>query len=225
MRRGLTLIEVLVALAIASIVFGVVFLLYRTAASTALRQNDRERSLYAPVPALAALRDDLRAMVPSQIDPSNRFHLATTKLAENRAASRLNFLFWQPDPTNRNSIWNDALHVEWTVWGADTPTASLVRITSRLTGPAGRFDTTNVWMTDVRDFSVQVYDGEKWQTTWPPEGDSSKQPEPVSARITLEHGDGATPRIATDYPLPTGLVITSSTPRAANVGGSTPQRR
>lgn len=225
MRRGLTLIEVLVALAIASIVFGIVFLLYRTAATTALRQNARERSTYAPVPALSALRDDLRAMVPAQLDPSNRLRLATTALAGDQASAKLTFLAWQPDPTNRNSIWHDTLRVEWTVWGADTRTASLVRTTTGLVGPAGRFDTTNIWLTTVRNFGVQLHDGEKWQQNWPPPGDSSKQPEPQTVRIRLDYGDETAATLSTEYPLPTGLVVTSATPRAANVGGSAPKRR
>ena len=224
MRRGLTLIEVLVALDIASIVFATVFLLYRTTASAALRQHDRERSIYAPVPALAALRDDLRAMIPTQVDPSNRLRLITTALPGNVTASRLTFLAWQPDATNRNSIWHDVVRVEWTVWGADAPTASLVRIASAVHGPAGRLESTNVLLRDVRTFGVALYDGETWQAKWPAQ-EGGEPVEPQSVRITLARGDGESATVTTDYPLPTGLVITSSTPRAANVGGSATQRR
>lgn len=218
MRRGLTLIEVVVALAIASVIFSAVFLLYRTTAATALRQHEREAVAFAPAAAFAALRDDVRALIPSRFATNNRLELATTLLPSGDPASRLVFAAWQLDPTNRGSLWNEALRVEWSIHGAGTPTAALARVASGLTGPAGRFDATNVLLERVASFQVLLHDGSNWMAKWPPADGTARLLEPQSVRISLGmRTDGGATNWSTDYWIPTGLVVTSSTLRSSAV--------
>lgn len=218
----MTLLEVLVALAIASVVFGAVFLVYRTAAATAIRQRDNERSTFAPGATFAALQRDIGQLVPDGIDEQCVLKLVAQNDATAERLSELSFCCWQPDAAVREGMWATAETVAWRVEKPGTRDARLARTSAAATGPGRTVVTTNYFLPGIAQFHLQLHDGTAWLDTWPPEQEAGeKAVRPRTLRIALALRDGAgTTNWTTDCIVPIGLVITSRLERLAQPGAA-----
>lgn len=215
MRRGLTLIEVVVALAIASIIFATVFLLYRTTAATALRQQQRDRSTYAPAETFAALQRDISALMPDAIDKDAALHLIKTDVKMGEPSSDISFCAWRADSASQEGLWADAQKIAWRVIGPGTPTAQIMRLSAPLTGPNSGAIVTDLYVRGVARFRLQLHDGKQWRSQWPREGEETAgRPQSLRIDIALNDGSGTT-NWTTDFAIPIGNLITSRIDRTS----------
>lgn len=220
MRRGMTLLEVLVALAIASVVFAAVFLVYRTAAATAIRQRDNEQTVFAPGGTFAALQRDISHLVPDGIDEQCALKLAAQEDTAAGELSELSLCCWQPDAAIREGMWAAAETVAWRVEKPGTRDARLARTSAAATGPGRTVVVTNYFLPGIARFQLQLHDGNAWLDAWPPElAAGQKAVRPRTLRIALALRDGAgTANWTTDCIVPIGLVFTSRLERLAQPG-------
>ena len=217
-RAGLTLIELVVALAIAAVVFATVFLLYRVTAGAALRQNDRAAA-FAPEAAFAELRRDAAGLVPPGLDDACEFTLENEALPDGHRTAKLTFCTWRSLPGERDLFWSSAGHVEWRLEGAGTATAALVRIHAPLVGPQATAPVTNVLMAGVASFRAALLYAGTWNDRWPGGGDSNAVPSALRIEIVPSLPAGRATNWTTDLLIPAGLAFTSGFERVAGPGG------
>ena len=90
----------------------------------------------------------------------------------------------------------------------------LIRTIKALVGPgAEKPETTNRLDHPWPRISVRLYDGETWQTNWPPAAapdDKRDPPRPRAARILLLPETGSEPVYETMLVIPSGLSVTST---------------
>ena len=216
----MTLIEVLVALAIASVVFASVFLIYRTAAATALRQHENEKTTFAPAAAFAALQQDVASLLPDGLDTNISLKLETKTASAAGPLSEISFAAWRAETAAKDGMWADAEKVLWRVENPGAREARLVRISSVLTGPRSSVTETNGFLTGIANFHLQFHDGSDWTDAWPPpQTDDKKKNGPKSLRveIALNEGGGVT-NWSTDFLVPISLFTTSRVERASKNG-------
>ena len=217
MRRGMTLIEVLVALAIASVVFATVFLIYRTTAVTALRQQLRDQTSFAPAAALAALQQDISGLVPDGLESNRALKLATAIAKNGAKSSELSLCAWHTDAAQKETMWAGASKIVWRVENPGERGSRLARVSSELTGPGSASSATNFFLPGIANFRLQLHDGQSWQEGWPLQNSAPEKPTPpqtLRVEISLQGGTGTT-NWSTDFVIPLGLVATSRTERAA----------
>jgi len=213
-RAGLTLIELVVALAIATVVFATVFLLYRVTAGAALRQKDRTAA-FAPAAAFDELRRDAAGLVPGNLDDRCAVKLEFADLDGGRRASRAMFCTWRVAPGERDAFWSTAQAVEWRLEGAGTPAAALCRISAPLTGPKAATPETNVLMTGIGSFRLQFLYRDTWHERWPMNDDTNALPSALRVEIVPATATTRATNWTTDFLIPVGLTFTSSFQRAA----------
>lgn len=222
MRRGMTLFEVLIALAIASVVFAAVFLIYRAATATALHQREGERVVFAPAVALDAIQTDIAGLVPGTLDQACTLKLATdSKSAAPR--SEITLCSWRT--ITRDEPWTTTEKIIWRIEG-DPGRTRLARIAVPLAGPRSATPATNYFLPGIAAFRLLLNDGKVWHDNWPPDSDSRKNAQPRSLRIELAM-DSASRGAAwtTDYAIPLGSFVTSTIPREAAAPAAAPRTR
>jgi len=215
----MTLLEVLVALAIASIVFASVFLIYRTAAASAIRQREHERTAFAPAEALAELQRDISNLMPDGLDENCTLKLTTKDDKEFGLLSEISFCCWQADAASGEGLRADAERVAWRVEQPGTRSACIARVASRAAGPEAATAITNRFLTGIARFHLQLHDGNDWLDAWPPpkqEGEK-KAVRPQTLRVELAMEGGAT-NWTTDFIVPIGMVFTSRVERLSLPG-------
>lgn len=222
MRRGMTLIEVVVALAIASVVFTAVFLIYRAATTTAIHQREGERVSFAPAEVFNMLQADIAGLIPASLDEGCAVKLGSSDKT-GAACSELTFCAWRA--VSRNTPWNAAEKISWRVEG-DAGRTLLVRTAVALAGPGSAVTTTNSFLPGIASFRLQLHDGTEWRAAWPPDGQDAKEARPRSLRVEIaldEQSKNA--GWSTDFAIPTGLTVTSSVPRTAVTPAAPPRVR
>ncbi len=217
----MTLIEVVVALAIASIVFATVFLIYRTTAATAVRQRENGRTAFAPAETFAALQRDIASLIPAGVETNYELKLAAQTAPDSGALSEISFCAWQVDASMKDGTWADAERILWRVENPGTPGARLARVFSALTGPKATTAATNFFLPGIAGFHLQLHDGRQWLDAWPPsKTDPNKIANPNSMRVQIFLRDGATvTNWSTDFIVPAGLVATSRVTRISAQSG------
>ena len=208
----MTLLEVLVALAIASIVFSAVFLIYRTTAATAIRQREHDRTAFAPAETFAALQQDIGGLVPGGLDDDCGLNLKTTAAKDGAKLSEISFCTWRADTAHSDGMWADAEKITWRIENAGRPNdARLTRTSTGLTGPRSAATVTNEFLRGIAEFRLRLHDGTQWRDDWPPEDSAeSTNARPRTLRMELAlHETGGTKNWSTDFIVPIGLTATS----------------
>ena len=206
-RSGVTLIELLLALVIATLVVALVFSIYRTTSHAVRGQRQRAQGAPAAAQALEVLRADLTSSIFPADDDNCIFSVSATNGSSALSFCALQLLEGEADPK-----WSRAISVEYRIEGG----SQLVRVVRALLGP-GSVDgaTTNLLVNDLDTFRVEAYDGADWLDTWP--GDTStKQPQPraIRAEIASARFKGKT-SWQSEFFIPAGLVVTSSMVRGS----------
>jgi len=206
-QSGVTLIELLLALVIATLVVALVFSIYRTTSNAVRGQQQRAQGAPAAAQALEQLRIDLTSSIFPADDDSCIFSVATTNGSSSLSFCSLQVLEGEADPK-----WSQAIKVEYRVEGG----SQLVRIVSALLGP-GSVDgaATNLLLGDLDTFRAEAYDGTDWLDTWPGET-SQKEPQPHALRVEIASArfKGKT-TWQSEFFIPAGLVVTSSMVRGS----------
>lgn len=210
LRDGMTLIELLLAIAIASLVITLVFSVYRTVSTTMQGQDDRRRGADAASDAVQRIAHDLACTFAPKSDAACEFTLE--KGASTPAASQLSFCTAVMPEGETDLRWFELHRVAYRV-GADSENAmALFRENQPLAGP-GAFapPVTNTLAGNVESFRISVYDGSEWKDEW----SSAEGTCPRAARIELiaKYGSG-TKTFQTEVLIPVGNSVTSTIVRA-----------
>jgi len=210
---GLTLIEVLLAIVIASLVIALVFSMYHAATRTVESQQHRRAGADVTTDALDQLARELACAFAQGDDEKCRFLLAHTEMPEGRVAE-LAFATAVPDGREMDLRWCGVARVSYRVVPGDDGARWLAREVQLLAGPgAAQPPQTNLLVRGILSFSVSVFDGSAWGGEWPvPE----KSPCPQAARVELvvAEQDGSRP-FRTETAIPAGVTISSTLERSA----------
>jgi prepilin-type N-terminal cleavage/methylation domain-containing protein len=208
-RRGLTLVELLVALVISLLIAGVVFSTYRMVSVVASGQQARRQGSHAAAAALEQLRLDLfTAFLPAG---DAACALTLQKPADEQGSSALSFCLVQRPAAPADPAFAEIWSIGYSLAGE----RGLIRSSRPAVGPASiQPAATNQLMGKATAFRVQLFDGISWREQWPAEEEQGK---PQRARIELAAGDS---RWEAEFLIPAGLVITSSIQRSAQPAGT-----
>ncbi len=216
-RHGFTLVELLVALVIATLIAVAIVALYGTATRTVTDQAARARGPHAASAALDALADDLaRAVLNASI--SNEFFVLETDPVSRPTDASAQLSFCTLDPAEGGDPdWAGTRRVTYRVEGDEAQATALVRIHQPLTGP-GSIDgaLTNVLVPGATTFRVELFDGREWRSNWV--GKAGDELRPRSARVSV--GSPAWPDQTAELFIPAGHSVTSSLIREG--GATTP---
>ena len=209
-RSGMTLIELILAIAIASLVITIVFSLHYTVLVTMQRQEERRRGADTAADAVQQIARDLACTFAPNSDEACKFILE--KDGNGTFASQLSFCSAVMPEGETDLRWFELHRVAYRV-GVDTKNASvLFRENRPLTGP-GAFasPSTNVLEGNVESFHISVHDGLEWKDEWASTGDA---PCPRAARIemTARYGSGIK-TFQTEILIPAGNSISSTLTR------------
>ena len=184
----MTFIELVLAIAIASLVITIVFSLHYTVLVTMQGQEERRRGADAAADAIQQIARDLACIFAPNSDEARKFILK--KDGKGTSASQLSFCSAVMPEGETDLRWFELHRVAYRV-GVDAKNASvLFRENRPLSGP-GAFasPSTNALEGNVESFHVSVHDGLGWKDEWASTGDA---PCPRAARIemTTRYGSG-----------------------------------
>lgn len=213
-RQGMTLIELLLAIAIAVVLVSVLVSLYRSVVGTVAGQERRSRGPHASAQALQVLRDDLERLLLPVEDPACVF-----SVGREAGPERADLLFCAARLADEDAEidWVQPEQVAYRIEAAGDFTSALVRVVTVLSGPDSLAGArTNVLVPDASRFTVSIYDGAAWQETWPAaEGEGLR---PQVARVEIGWGSGDPARA--DILLPISMTATSSLVRSSAGAGA-----
>jgi type II secretion system protein J len=202
---GLTLIELLLAIAIAGLILGVVYALYHTVTTAVSGRRVRDDELGRAGRALETISRDLAALFPGPAEDCN-IHLNAAEGADSNR-SEMAFCTFRLPEGEADPRWLDVYRVTYRVDAGDV----LVCVQGPLAGPGAETVETNNLVAGVSGFRVSLYDGAEWKAEWG--GDTAEKMAPRAARIELELRRG--PRtFRTETLIPAGVIFTSRLERA-----------
>ena len=209
-RFGMTLIELLLAIAIASLVITLVFSVYRTVSATMQGQDERRRGADAASDAVQRMARDLACTFAPKSDEACKF--TVEKISSAPAASRLSFCTAVMPEGETDLRWFELHRVAYRVGTGSKDAIVLFRENQPLAGPSAFTPpVTNVLASDVESFHVSVYDGAEWKDEWSSGGVAC--PRAARIELTAKYGSG-TKSFQTEILIPAGNPVTSSVARA-----------
>ena len=213
-RSGMTLIELILAIAIASLVITLVFSVYRTVSVTMQGQDERRRGADAASEAVQRIARDLACTFAPKSDEACKFTLE--KGASATTASQLSFCTAVMPEGETDLRWFDLHHVAYRIGNDSKNAVVLFRENQPLSGP-GAFapPVTNVLARDVESFRVSLYNGSEWSDEWP--AGEAACPRAARIELTARYGSG-TKTFQTEVLIPVGNPVTSSVSRASIPG-------
>lgn len=190
--KGMTLIELLIAMAIAVLLAGLVFSVYRTVLNTIRTQTLWRDSLSPAVAALDALnRDFTCSLIPLGL--TNAPFVLDTE-TNGLTAVRLCFATAETASSGDRKDY-DIVHVQYLLRSASGPSGySLVRQCWPLRAPSGDAGSPGeeVVVKDLDRFQIELFDGNQWTNRW---GTESAESIPEAARVRISFSDEAGTRI------------------------------
>ncbi len=185
-RSAFTLLETLLALAIAFVVVTLVYSVFHSVQSTVELQQSLVAGPERAVSAMGRISDDLSRAFVGPSEPETRFRLVSQPGQANRP--KLTFCALRADETEQDVRWADAVLI-----GIETIEATeghaLIQVERPLVGPGSLAEpATNRLVNGVADWTIEVFDGEDWLQEWPPADRPDHLPRAV--RLTLEGNDG-----------------------------------
>ena len=208
-RPGFTLIELILAIAIASLVVTLVFSTYHTVTVILQGQEDRRRGADKVADAVRQLERDLACTFAPKSDAACGFEL---QKGTTPAAARLSFCTAVMPANETDLRWFELHRVVYGI-GADAANSPvLFRADQPLAGP-GAFapPVTNTLAVGVESFRVSVYDGAAWNEEWSSAG--SGCPRAARIELTTKYGSGSK-NFQTEVLIPVGNPVTSRVIRA-----------
>lgn len=214
-RSGMTLIEILLAAAIAALIVALVFSVYHTVSVTLQGQQERRRGPDAAAAAVERIAHDLECAFSSE---DQACALTLVPAAESGTGSSEVSLCSAVVPEGeRDTRWLDLEQVVYRLQGAPAADRALVRESRALAGPGALAPpVTNVLAEGVEQWLVRVYDGAEWKETWPLEG-SPRFPRAARIEVVCRQGSG-TRAFQTSVFIPAGNSVTSQVKRVPGRG-------
>lgn len=211
-RSAFTLLETLLALAIAATVVALVYSVFHTVQSTLDLQQARVAGPERAAAALQALADDLERAYVAPSDASTRFRMEPDPSTPRRMAFR--FATLRADPAERDLRWVKLVEVTYALAEEERGLA-LLQTERPLTGP-GSLDPpkTNRLASGLSGLAAEAHDGTTWIENWPPEEEGAADRLPRAVRIhLLESGQDRQP-LQLEVLLGTGTEVPSRRERA-----------
>ena len=209
-RSGMTLIELILAIAIASLVISLVLTVYRTVSVTMLGQEERRRGADAVADAVERIARDLVCTFAPKSDNSCLFVL--DRGAPASKSPHLSFCAAVVPEGETDLRWFDLHRVTYRVDVEGGSAPVLLRESRPLSGPGALAPAvTNVLAREVESFRVFAYDGTEWKDDWPP--GLAGCPRAARVELTARHGSG-TKTFQTEVLIPAGNPVTSTVQRA-----------
>jgi type II secretion system protein J len=209
-RKGFTVIEVLIVVLIIGVIASIVLVLYQTVNGVRTTQSGIARGSAALNHAYAVLSKDLTCTFNSEQE-GTAFELQAPA-DEERGSSSLRFCASLRNAAEREFRWAVVHRIRYAIDGTGSEPA-LVRVAEPLHGPGslGGGAETNELLRPVSRFFLEVYDGKDWSSDW----DSvARKGLPMAARITIGafSSGNATQKVSKVY-IPAGNAIKSSLQR------------
>lgn len=203
-RSGMTLLELLVALAIALLVIGVVFSMYQSATRTLATQEAAEAGPATAVRAMEVLARDLSCACAPPDEDACPFLISTPAPANNYTVAGFCTASVAPGDDRR---WVVVESVAYRLVAGEEDRGVLLRESVPLAGPGSEGPAvTNVLADRVEAFELRVYDGLEWEAEWGSGG------LPQAARIAMASGGRS---YTVDVLVAASQRFTSSVTRAA----------
>lgn len=203
-RSGFTLVEALIAVAIAVIVVGLAWVLVGTVSRAVISHRERTDRRGMAGQALQRVQADLVSLFLSAEDPECFF----TVQAEPFFASFCTMKREEGLPPVARAV---PRQIQYRLEGMAPSGMALVRVESTLSGPVWHL--TNRLALHVEEWRLDVHDGLQWRATWPPSDGARERPRAARASIRLAGMDAA---LHAEWWMPVGYVATSRMIRAAN---------
>ena len=189
---GFTLVELLVALALAVVITGLVFVMLGIVNTARRGQSARALCRDTVGRVLQQVAGNLeRAFVFSQ-DEATPFQLARGAAASN-AVLELSFARTAPLPGETNLCWAEVSRLTYRLVENDLSNNTLYCLSRPLAGPGAiQPAVTNQIYQGLENFAVQLFDGKDWQDDWGG-GTAGKSTNaiPRAARLTITVQRGA----------------------------------
>lgn len=197
-RNAFTLIEVLLAIAVAAAVFTLAISLFMTTSRTLQGQEKRLSGALRTLEAYMQLEKDLLQTVRASGSSNLTFRLESP--VDHGGFSRLSFASLQRLPEEEDLRWNEVIQVTYTV----TEEGELIREAKRDAGAPEFPGTRQVLLSDVDEFRLEALYAGQVYAEWP-ELDEEALPTGVAVHLSVEH-HGKEP-MKGNILIPSGLVI------------------
>lgn len=181
-REGFTLIEILIVSMIVVVVAGIVLVLYQTVNTVRETQGDISEGNAALGQAMRVISRDLACSYTSKQEGAE-FVLKASNQSDQKS-SALGFVATLRDTTENELSWSETTAIQYYVDSENYVEPTLLRVSQSLVGPGAESPpVTNELVRDVKLFSMEVFDGEKWSGDW-----SSQDEEglPLAAKISID---------------------------------------
>jgi len=186
-QGGFTLLEIILAAAIAVVVGMIVLTLFRTVVLVRGTQDEISRIDAAQHESLLRLIDDTRQAFNADIE-SSRFILKTaTDPDSSRNSSVLEFTTYERDATETSQLWHRPVLVRWQL-KQGTEGTQLQRVVTALSGAPSTMPVTNIVAHAVAGFKVEAHPAksdkpsENWKNEWE-SGKDRNWPQRIRVRL------------------------------------------
>lgn len=202
MKRGLSLVEVLVALVVMVLVFSIIFVLYETVSRLQLFQQAESRPASQTVQALHTLSVDLsRSVYVSAADC--KFSLSVS----NNFPS-LSFCAALAEEDEDDLRWHGLVLTRYWVSAKESQPV-LLQSRQPIAGPGAFLNpVTNQLVQGISSFEVEAFDGEEWHEEWS-NRDPRAWPESMRLRLATRGQEAETTQVTTPF----GSVVESKIER------------
>ncbi len=218
-RRGFTLVEILLSLAILSVVLLLLLSAFTGAARSRESLTARSREFRQIRIALDRIGTDLQGAFSSSVREDSSLTCKEDQLSGSPAATFVFTAFQLPEPGSGRPPANVVKIKYFPRVGADGTTMELHREQSDLPFLENRIPLREARMAlGLKGFRVELYDGAGWVKEWPPPG-KAKTALPKKAAVTLVDSRGDTFRREILLPLSGQEAVLTYSGRR---GGSSP---
>src|SRR5215470_709964 len=185
-RQGFTLLEVLVASAILSIVLAALYGVFsRTLASKRLAEERAARARVARI-VLMRIGEDLQSVLPPTTN--NAFFKGETRAARNFSDDALSFVTLTHTASSRLAPEGELSEIAYLLEPdpVHTNQKQLVRRVHFVLSPPGNAtEEREPLLPDVQGLRFRFFDGRTWREDWRPEQEQNQLPQAVEAAVDL----------------------------------------
>lgn len=204
-NTGLTLVELLIALFVASVVIGICAALYQLV----LQMGEQQSLKKAEIPVVSCIQSlsrDLTCAVSYGSESQTVFSIYTTNMM-GESWSVVEFVTTRPDATNTQKRWAHLAHVRWRPQRVNNK-VMLVKEEARLRGAGSESVKTNLMLDQIVEFNLLASQEGAWIQNLQLTGESNW---PDLVRIQLNTADkGISTNWQTDVFMPISMVVTSA---------------
>ena len=187
-RHGFTLLELLIALAVVSIIMAALFAGLRIVN----RAKTNTEAAVAPIQRIDIVLSFLQRDLESALPPSGTLaSLFQGTVGQNNSGDLL--FDAAVDAPPQVSMLTDIRQVEYSVISDGSDHLLVRNVTSNLLAPVQPDPDQEIICRGVRSFTVQYYDGSQWTDTW--DSTMLQNAPPIAVQITLDF-DGTGPSAA-----------------------------